>query len=258
MTRFFVNSAYNEGKDRYNHMKKTPLLFLFCLTASLLTGCGNDPRSRVSYKEATKEEFDTYYTSQKVSDAKDAFAERKAFYFVCDQSSSEFTYHLERYFDLQYYYEFADIKEGEETQKSHELYIGDDNTENCHMYTVDGEKQKVKDGNEALIDFTERTTYDRQMITRSIENPLNILEEYMETDNVTYYVGSNNTLKVSVSGDLEGTKTKGSVTVDKDTLLIYSVNIEVTYDKGTANVSYVFSYPSALSHKTPKDIGFNA
>ena len=96
------------------------------------------------------------------------------------------------------------------------------------------------------------------MITKSIENPLNILEEYMETDNVTYYVGSNNTLKVSVSGDSEGTKTKGSVTVDKDTLLIYSVNIEVTYDKGTANVSYVFSYPSTFSHKTPKDIGFNA
>ena len=233
-------------------MKKTPLLFLLLLNASLLVGCSP---SRVSYKEATKEEFDTYFTSEKVSAAQQAFESIKSFCFVCDQHTDEMDYHLERYFDTNYYYcEYA-YTAGEEKEEACALYLIDSNVENSKRYEIEDGKQDLATGETAANAFNEEVTYQRRIISRSMDDYLYLAGEYLEDSVVDkYYIGSNNTIKVAVKDNKS--ESKGYATFDKESLLIYSVRIDVKNEYGTGFVEYSFSYQQ-VEHKTPKDIGFN-
>ena len=234
-------------------MKKTPLLFLLFLNASLLVGCSP---SRVSYKEATKEEFDTYFTSEKVSAAQQAFESIKSFCFVCDQHTDEMDYHLERYFDTSYYYEYARYTQGKEKEEVRTLYLIDSNVENSKRYTVENGKQDLTTGESAANAFNEEVMYQRRTVSRSMDDYLYFVGEHLEESVVDkYYIGSNNTIKVAVKDNKS--ESKGYATFDKESLLIYSARIDAKNEYGTGYIEYSFSYQQ-VEHKTPKDIGFNA
>lgn len=235
-------------------MKKTPLLFLLCLSVSLLTACGNDPRSRISFKEVTKEEFDAYFTAEKVSAAKKGFESIKSFYMLCNQTTEDMNYHLERYIDTNYYYEYANYVEGETRRQSHILYICDSNPDNSKRYAIDADgTQDVTSGETVINAFNEDVELDRGTITNIMEDNLRLLKECLESPVPTYYVGSNNIIRVEAKDSK--TESKGYVDFDKESLLIYSAHIDINSEYGNGTIEYSYSYHS-FEHKSPQDIGF--
>ena len=127
-------------------MKKL-FVFLTALTAFSLTGC-----NKVSYSEISEEQFNEYYTEEKVAAAQECFDAIARFQFKCDQLQKtkgfEFKYNLARYFDEHYFYETAkeyyfEAKESGdflEDSVGHTLYLGNENVEQSHQNTLEQQR----------------------------------------------------------------------------------------------------------------------
>lgn len=233
-------------------MKKLSLVFVLGASAFLLTGCGD------SYKEISEEEFNSYFSAEKVSAAKEKFAEMKCFNYEVSQTSSEFDYNLYRYLDTDYYYQHALYEVNGKKDFSHDLYIVSSNPDDCKWYAVSSEgENKVTTGERVANEFADQEIIDRRSITRQIDDPFYIAKEYSENViNKQYYAGGKN-LKITFESSSDGEyELYGHGIFDKKTLLVsyYEIHLKTSEDSGT--VKYKYTYSKSFAHKTPDDIGY--
>ena len=253
-------------------MKKL-FIFLTILTAFSLAGC-----NQVSYSEISEEEFRECYTEEKVTAAQENFNAINRFQFKCDQLQKakgfEFKYNLARYFDEGYYYEYAkeyyfEAKESGDTKENavgHTLYLGNENVEQCMLYQVvdettngkDSHEQQVFEGQQAVDAYQESLNVGKRMVSRSINNPIYIQEEYASS-NLKYYKGSDGTLKVTSTDTAGGLKAYSIVNASSLLLLRCSCSGTVGDEENktfTLKIDYKFSYNQSFARKTPSQIGY--
>lgn len=252
-------------------MKKFFVL-LTALTAFSLTGC-----NKVTYTEISEDKFAEYYTEDKINEAKQNFNLIYRFYFECEQlqkmSDFKMEYTLKRYFDQQYYHQYAKqyyfekkaSGDYESNGVSNELFLGNEYVEECNYYivedgTVNGAKKHEQEcliGQSALDEYDYYFDINRNIIYHSIENPLYIHESFIST-NYKYYKGSDGTLKISAT-DAAG-ELKSYTIVNASTLLPIKAackgTVEFEGDVVTLKLDYSFSYNKSFAHKTPAQIGY--
>ncbi len=236
-------------------MKKLSLLFLITLSSSILLGCNNE----VTYSEITEEEFNGYFAAEKVTAAKESFANMAKFYFINKQVNPEMTYNLSRYFDTNYFYEYAKALIEGHNGESHILYIGSSTLSDCHVYEVSTDDGKsIKDGEQAQNTYNYAVSNGRTTITSQIDNPFAIVSQYFTPTVKQYYIGSDSSIKAF--GKSEDGKRSGYVVFNGRTLLPSSTKVVVDYEDevgSKASVSFSYSYNTNFVHKTPHDIGYN-
>ena len=94
---------------------------------------------------------------------------------------------------------------------------------------------------------------DNNIVTKGIKDPLYLASQYMNSTNPTYYLGSNNTLKIMHHTDDE--TIAGYTIVNLDNLVPTTVFIKYKeYNDGY--VKYNIKLNSNFKHKTPKELGF--
>ena len=227
-------------------MKKIVPIMLLALVSSSLIGCNKAPQ--VSYTPISEEEFNTYHSAEKVTEAKAKFAEVDTFYYLSYQQTPGFDYDLFRYFDKDYYYEYAHSVEPSREETSHTLYLGGESHQDYYTVNSDGSNHYIDES--AQVRYNDDLTRDRNMINRSIENPVYVVTKYEEPGAKTYFLGSDNTIKIAADG---GEYVSSSITIiDVETLVpLYVVIYYREY-----SITYHFSYNTPFTHKTPEDIGY--
>ena len=226
-------------------MKKLVPLMLVALSSSLL-GCNKAPQ--VSYTQISEDEFNTYHSADKVNEAKAKFAEVETFYYLCYQQTPEFNYDLFRYFDKDYYYEYAHSVQPNREEASHTLYLGGESHQD--YYTVSENENRHYIDESAQGRYQDDITRDRNLINRSIEDPDYVVTRYEMPGEKTYFLGSDSTIKIVADG---GEYVSSSITIiDVETL----IPIYVVLYFGEYSITYHFSYNTPFNHLTPDDIGF--
>ena len=226
-------------------MKKFVPIMLLALVSSSLFGCNKGPS--VSYTQISEDEFNTYHSADKVSEAKAKFAEVNTFYYLSYQQTPDFDYDLFRYFDENYYYEYARSVTPNKEEISHTLYLGGESQD---YYTVSDDDHWRYTGEDAQVRYNDDLTRDRNLINRSIEDPDYVVTRYEMPGAKTYFLGSDSTLKIVADGS---EYISSSITIiDVETL----VPIYVVLYYGEYSITYHFSYNTPFNHLTPDDIGY--
>lgn len=230
-------------------MKKLSLLFVLGIGTTLLSGCGN------SYKSISEEQFNAYFSSEKVEVAKTKFNEIKCFYFELQQLTTEMDYDLSRYIDTDYYYQYAKAVMDNKEAESHDLYIGSSVINDCKWYMVNADDgSKLKTGEEAYNQFNEEIGYERRTIIRQMEDPTYILSEYFENITEKQYYQSGKSLKIKVAA--QNKDNYGYVVFNKDSLLMTSLELNKKVEEESGSIKYKYVYGKSFKHKTPEDIGY--
>ena len=241
-------------------MKKIGVL-LAVLSMFSLIGCNKD---EVSYKEV--ENLDEYFTSEKVSESKEALKHKEKFAFSSKQKYAGTEYNYQILLDHQYMYLKSSMmhpKESAETSsKGQELYLGNDSElDECKYYSVVLQEGKdttydYKIGQTAKSYYEDKLNNTTRMLERNLDNPTFLLSNYVDGDTVTYsyFVGSNKTLKV-ISKNAEN-KQLGYVIIDSNTLFVKSLKASYSVSVTTVSIEISFSFPNSVKHKTPNEIGY--
>lgn len=228
-------------------MKKFVPIMLLALVSSFLFGCNKGPS--VSYTQISEDQFNTYHSADKVNEAKAKFAEVETFYYLSYQKTPGFDYDLFRYFDKDYYYEYARSVEPNKEEVSHTLYLGGESHQDYYTVNSDGSNHYIDES--AQVRYNDDLTRDRNLINRSIEDPLYVVTRYETPGAKTYFLGSDSTLKIVADG---GEYVSSSITIiDVETL----VPIYVVLYFGEYSITYHFFYNTPFNHLTPDDIGFS-
>lgn len=253
-------------------MKKL-FVFLTALTAFSLTGC-----NKVSYSEISEEQFNEYYTEEKIEAAEESFAQIERYYLLCDQYEKteglDFRYILKRYVDNDYYYEYAKehLVQARETDEytsdsvGHGLYLGNEDTDECKFYNVvdstvngkDKHEQQLETGESARSSYKKAVMNYDNMIIRIISDPLYLHKEFTSS-NFKYFKGSDGTLKITATDQTGGLKSY--TIVNATTLLPIKAACKgtVTNDSGetfSLNADYTFVFSKSFARKTPSQIGY--
>ena len=217
----------------------------------MLTGCDD-------YKKISEEEFNSYFSAEKVSAAKENFAAIKTFNFKTIQTTTEFDYELYRYFDADYYYQYAFADEKTQKNYSHDLYLGSSNISDCKWYAVTAEGvNKVTVGQQAFNEYDERVRNDRGTITNSMDDPFYYAKEFSENvANKQYYLGGNSLKVTFKSPEGSDDSLSGKIVFNSKTLLIASCEIHLKTTEGSGTIKFNFSYNKSFKHKMPNDIGY--
>lgn len=227
-------------------MKKFVPAMLLALVSSSLFGCNKGPS--VSYTQISEDEFNTYHSADKVNEAKAKFAEVETFYYLSYQHMENFDYDLFRYFDKDYYYEYAHSVEPDREETSHTLYLGGESHQD--YYTIWESENNHYIDESAQGRYQDDLTRDRNLINRSIEESDYVVTRYEMPGAKTYFLGSDSTIKIVAAG---GEYISSSITIiDVETL----VPIYVVLYFGEYSVTYYFFYNTPYNHLTPDDIGF--
>ena len=227
-------------------MKKIVPLTIFALISSSLIGCNKAPQ--VSYTPISEEEFNTYHSADKVNEAKTKFAEVDTFYYLSYQHMENFDYDLFRYFDKDYYYEYARSVEPNKEEISHTLYLGGESHQDYYTVNSDGNNHYIDESAQGR--YQDDLTRDRNLINRSIEDSDYVVTRYEAPGAKTYFLGSDNTIKIVADGS---EYISSSITIiDVETL----VPLYVVLYYGEYSITYNFSYNTPFNHLTPDDIGY--
>lgn len=232
-------------------MKRLSLIFVLGVSAILLTGCDG-------YKKISEEEFNSYFSAEKISAAKENFAAIKTFNFKTIQTTTEFDYELYRYFDADYYYQYAFADEKTQKNYSHDLYLGSSNISDCKWYAVTAEGvNKVTVGQQAFNEYDERVRNDKGTITNSMDDPFYYAKEFSENvANKQYYLGRNSLKVTFKSPEGSNDSLSGKIVFNSKTLLIASCEIHLKTTEGSGTIKFNFSYNKSFKHKMPNDIGY--
>lgn len=226
-------------------MKKFVPIMLIALVSSSLFGCNKGPS--VSYTIISEQQYNEYHSDTKVSEAKEKFAEVVTFSFFSYQRVTDFNYDLFRYYDENYYYEYARSITTSSDEISQELYIGGETQD---YYSVTADSSSHYNGSEAETRYQDCHTRELNMVNRSIENPIYIASKYSIEGESEYYLGSDNTIKIITKG----------VEADKYAVTFISAEtlwpIRVTVYVGQDTVDNQFGYNNTFIHKSPEDIGY--
>ena len=227
-------------------MKKA-LSLLFIVSSFTLLGC---QKGTVSYKSV--DNLNEYYTDDKVASAMFNLTslDKLKVSFSRDYASLFYEYKLE--LDTNYAYKRSSISLAILTNVSKELYIGDENIDNCRFYEVVKGESKLYAGEEAVELYQAITAEPYYMLSSSIEDNFYPLKEFITSGEKTYYVGSDKTLKVQIQNETD----KGYVIYDQETLLIKKVHAQYEVENLYCTLDYKFTYPDKITHKTPNDIDF--
>ena len=225
---------------------------LFVISSFTLLGC---QKSSVSYKSV--DNLDEYYADDKVAAAISKLSESNTFSLNLEQSYSGFYYKVIFNADNDYYYEYGcldvNVESEQYTDTYHGLYT------NKTFYSMSNDKQELLTGEEALDEFTKFTAQTRTRLLYGIMDPFWIMGDTVkEGAQLKYYVGSDKTLKITISN--ETNNLNGTAIIDSETLLLKKLSCK--YDaKINANESVTVnnlmsSSYSCPKHKTLKDIGW--
>ncbi len=232
-------------------MKRLSLVFVLGASAFLLVGCDG-------YKKISEEEFNSYFSAEKVSAAKEKFAAINCYYYEIIQTTKEFDYDLWRYNDTDYYYQYAVATVEGKKDTSHDLYLGSSNVDECKWYGVSSSgENKVTIGQEAFNQYDEQKGYERNTVTRAMDDPFYYAKEFSGNVNEKKYYVSGNKLKITFKSSGEDQEeSSGYGIFDSKTLLVDSFVIKIKTAEASGTVKYKFTYNKSFKHKTPQDIGY--
>ena len=232
-------------------MKRLSLVFVLGASAFLLVGCDN-------YKKLSEEEFNAYFSEEKVNAAKEHFAAINCFYYEVMQTTKEFDYDLWRYSDTDYYYQYAVATVEGKKDTSHDLYLGSSNVDDCKWYGVSSSgENKVTIGQQAFNTYDDQRGSERKTITRAMDDPSYFAKEFsVGVANKKYYRGGNNLKITFKSSGEDQEEMSGYGIFDSKTLLVSSFVIKIKTAEASGTIKYKFTYDKSFKHKTPQDIGY--
>ena len=234
-------------------MKKQSTLFLIALLGMILSSCGE-----VKYTAISEDEFNSYYTEEKATKAKEDIEALSTFSFIMGQNGNGFEYNVNTFVDVNYYYEYGKLYVGPNHKDNREgefLYLANEsNTADYYEHYI-GEEKNHETGADVYKDYLESVSDVKDTILNALTSPTYLLTQYGYKEGYKYFKGSDNSIKVSAEVTHEDQTLIGYATYDANTLYPKSFSAQV-YEEAIYTITFSFEANPKIRHKTPQDLGF--
>ena len=166
-------------------------------------------------------------------------------------------YILNKDVDEKYYYMYAKMEDNSGVYFAHELYVANEEVDECKYYENSSDGKIVKTGNLAVNLYNEGVNGVRNIVTNSINDYTYLTDIYIRDPYVVdCFKGSDKSIKAVCSMVVEDYYQKATTIFDSETLLVKSFKLDMSNENGKGSIKMDFKYNVRVPHKTPKDIGF--